>query len=184
MRHLICITWLVGLACGGPSPDPESIRSDIRAVLEAQATAWNAADIDGYMAGYANSPDLVFASGGKVTKGWQPARDGYVARYGRENMGQLTFHLDEITPLGSDAGIVVGRYELRDTPKAGTGVFTLVVRRGADGWKVTHDHTSATPKAEPKPAVNLPASPDPAPSPDQNANAAARQDDSPQAGEL
>ncbi|HXH41663.1 MAG TPA: hypothetical protein VNN08_23770, partial [Thermoanaerobaculia bacterium] len=41
----------------------------IRAVLDAQAAAWNRGDIDGYMAGYANSDETMFV-GTDVTRGW------------------------------------------------------------------------------------------------------------------
>ncbi len=32
-----------------------------------------------------------------------------------------------------------------DGPNAGSGVFSVVLERRADGWKVIHDHTSSDP---------------------------------------
>src|SRR5947209_20489038 len=48
-------------------PDPEQA---VRAVLDAQVAAWNRGDLEGFMAGYWQSPDLTFFSGDKVTRGW------------------------------------------------------------------------------------------------------------------
>jgi ketosteroid isomerase-like protein len=115
----------------------------VRAVIAAQAAAWNRGDLAGYMAGYDHSPDLVFTSGGQIRHGWQETFDRYRARYGADpsTMGHLTFELLSVQPLGADGAIVLGRWKL-DGPEAGAGVFSLGLRRAADGWHVVHDHTS------------------------------------------
>ena len=43
--------------------------SAIRAVLDAQAAAWNRGDLEGYMDGYDRSPDTEFVGGDTVTRG-------------------------------------------------------------------------------------------------------------------
>lgn len=115
----------------------------IRALITAQATAWNRGDLDGYMAGYEHTPDLVFTSGGQIRRGWQQTLDRYRARYGGDasTMGHLDFELLDIRPLGVDGAIVLGRWKL-DGPQAGTGVFSLALHRTPDGWRIVHDHTS------------------------------------------
>lgn len=118
----------------------------LRAVLTAQAAAWNAGDIDGFMDGYARTPGLRFASGGEVTRGWQETRDRYRRRYpDRAAMGTLFFSDLEISVLAPDAAVVFGRWRLRTAPGSEpSGLFTLVWRREADGnWRIVADHTSA-----------------------------------------
>jgi ketosteroid isomerase-like protein len=116
----------------------------VRAVLAAQQAAWNAGDIAGFMDGYARSDALVFTSGGNIRRGWQETHDKFVARYGaaEETMGRLTFDILGVQPVGADGAVVLGRWSL-DGPNAGTGVFSVVLERQPDGWKVIHDHTSA-----------------------------------------
>src|ERR687889_1557769 len=64
----------------------------VRAVLEAQAAAWNRGDVTGYMEGYAKEEATTFVSGDTVTRGWQTVHDRYRARYDtREKMGTLAF---------------------------------------------------------------------------------------------
>ena len=52
-----------------------------------------------------------------------------VRRYGndRKAMGTLMFRIDSIAPVGGDGAVVLGFWELRDTPAAGRGGFTLVL---------------------------------------------------------
>jgi len=129
-------------ACAPRAFEPTDDQA-IRAVIGAQAAAWNRGDLAGYMAGYASSPDLVFTSGGQIRRGWQETYDRYRARYGGDpsTMGHLDFELLQIQPLGADGAIVLGRWKL-DGPQAGAGVFSLALRRTAEGWRVVHDHTS------------------------------------------
>ena len=118
--------------------------AEIRAVMSAQAAAWNRGDIDGFMNGYARSASTEFISGDKLTRGWQTVRDRYKKKYeNREKMGLLTFTELKITHLSRDAALVIGRWRLvlkNDKPH---GRFTLLFRRGPDGWRIVHDHTSA-----------------------------------------
>jgi ketosteroid isomerase-like protein len=139
-RELLVAAILTACACGCAHHSPDR---DIRAVLDAQAAAWNRGDIDGFMDGYWNSEELSFSAGGRTKRGWTATRDGYRRRYDtREKMGTLTFSELEITPLGRDAAYVLGRWQITRAAPVG-GNFTLIVRRFADGWKVVHDHTSA-----------------------------------------
>ncbi len=117
--------------------------SEIRKVMDAQVMAWNNGDIDGFMRGYWNSPDLVFVSGANVTRGWQPTIERYKKNYdSRAKMGTLTFSDLEVDVLSKDSATVLGSWALAretDNPK---GKFTLVFRKFKDGWKIIHDHTS------------------------------------------
>ena len=140
MRHLVLVALV---ACTPRAFGPADERA-VRAVLVAQQDAWNRGDLDGYMAGYTRSPDLVFTSGGKIRRGWQETYDKYRAKYGadRATMGRLGFELVAVQPLGADGVIVLGRWRLVDTPVAGAGVFSVALARTAGGWRVVHDHTS------------------------------------------
>jgi len=121
-----------------------SDRAAITAVIDAQRDAWNRGDLAAYMDGYARLDNLVFTSGGHVRRGWQEAFDHYAARYARDPaaMGKLVFAIDSIDPVGADGAVVLGRWVLTGTEHAGRGVFTLVLERRPEGWRIIHDHTS------------------------------------------
>jgi beta-aspartyl-peptidase (threonine type) len=118
----------------------------IRAVLDEQVAAWNERRLEDFMKGYWHSPDLTFFSGGTKLAGWDATLARYRKNYqseGRE-MGRLTFSELDITMLGPASAFVRGRFTLvMSDGKTPTGIFTLVFRKFADGWKVIHDHTSS-----------------------------------------
>jgi ketosteroid isomerase-like protein len=125
------------------SPDPKSA---VEQVLVTQQNAWNRHDLDAFMAGYWNSPDLTFFSGDKEQHGWQATIDRYKARYtspGHE-MGKLEFSNLRIEILGPESAFVRGAWRLTmPDGKTPHGLFTLVFLKFPDGWKIIHDHTSA-----------------------------------------
>lgn len=116
----------------------------VRAVIDAQRDAWNRGDVPGYMDGYARSANTVFVSGDEVTHGWQTVLDRYKNNYdSREKMGTLTFSDLEITPIGNDAAVVLGRWHLQRAKDQPHGRFTLIFRKTKQGWRIVHDHTSS-----------------------------------------
>jgi uncharacterized protein (TIGR02246 family) len=150
---LAVVAWAGACAAGAPHVarfDPDD-RAAISRVLGDQVAAWNRGDLASYMNGYARTPALVFTSGGNVRRGWQDAFDHYQARYATDPaaMGTLVFAIDSIDPVGADAAVVLGRWDLTRTAHPGRGVFTLVLERRAEGWRIIHDHTSVAADAPP-----------------------------------
>ena len=128
-------------------PRQSQIVAEISSVIDAQAQAWNRGDIDGFMNGYARARSTIFVSEDKVTRGWQTVRDRYKKKYSdRAKMGALTFSDLEITPLASDAAVVLGRWKLKRAKDEPHGRFTLIFRKTPDGWRIVHDNTSAAAK--------------------------------------
>lgn len=136
--------FLVLTACAAPHAFSSADDAAVRGVLTAQQAAWNRGDLDGFMAGYAHDPGLVFTSGGKVRHGWQETYDKYRAKYGGapSTMGHLAFEVLSVQALGADGAIVLGHWQLTDTPVAAGGIFSVALARTPAGWRVVHDHTS------------------------------------------
>jgi uncharacterized protein (TIGR02246 family) len=150
---LIVIPFVLCLPISASAQLSNETRSKaaIRAVLDAQAAAWNRGDVDGYMDGYDRSPNTEFVSGDTITRGWQQVLDRYKQRYDtRDKMGALTFSDLKITVLSNDAALVLGRWRLQrvTSPSLRTngephGTFTLLFRKTKAGWRIVHDHTSS-----------------------------------------
>ena len=123
-----------------------NVQKAIEQVLRSQQEAWNRHDLEVFMAGYWNSPQLTFFSGAKEHDGWQATLDRYRATYASpgHEMGKLEFSGLRIETLGLDAAFVRGAWHLTMSDgKTPHGLFTLVFRKFPDGWKIVHDHTSA-----------------------------------------
>jgi ketosteroid isomerase-like protein len=134
-------------ACAGPRRFTPDDRASVAAVLVRQRDAWNRGDLDGFLSGYAATGQLVFTSGGQIRRGFEETRARYRARYGtdRKSMGLLEFEILDVQPAGADGAVVLGRWRLVETPNAGSGVFSVVMERRPEGWRIIHDHTSADP---------------------------------------
>ncbi|HET8623423.1 MAG TPA: nuclear transport factor 2 family protein [Gemmatimonadales bacterium] len=137
---------LLQAGCGSQPLD------DLVPVFTAQfdraAADWNRGDLDGFMADYAGDSLTGFVSGGRVERGYAWIRAHYAPRF-REGAQRdsLRFENVQARQLGRDFALVTARYVLaRDGATVSSGPFTLVMQRGAEGWKIVHDHTSSDPR--------------------------------------
>ena len=132
---------------------PPQVADDaaIRAAVAAQADAWNRADIPTFMQSYENSPETTFI-GAHLRKGYGPILERYKQSYTTaEQMGKLTFADLDIRLLPNSSGaveyaVVTGTFHLERAAhgeaKKDDGIFSLVWRKGPQGWKIILDHTS------------------------------------------
>lgn len=147
VSRLVVTTILLfafSLSASSQTATDTKAQAAIRAVLDAQAAAWNRGDIEGYMDGYDRSPKTEFVGGDSITRGWQQVLDRYKQKYdSREKMGVLTFSDLDIKLLTKDAALVLGRWKLKRMNDEPHGVFTLLFRRTKAGWRIVHDHSSS-----------------------------------------
>jgi uncharacterized protein (TIGR02246 family) len=148
-KFLPALVWLC-FAAFAPAQS-NSDEAAIRAAIAAQAAAWNRADIPAFMQTYENSTETTFI-GQTLRKGYEPILERYKTAYSTpEQMGKLTFGSVEVRLLEGSCGkpefaIVTGTFHLDRTAKGEAkkddGIFSLIWRKGPDGWKIILDHTS------------------------------------------
>jgi beta-aspartyl-peptidase (threonine type) len=128
----------------GESQDAKTAQKAIQKVLQDQVDCWNKGDLKGFMAGYQRTADITFYSGDKVVKGWDDMLERYQKRYQAEGkeMGKLAFSELDIQVLSPDSALVRGRWQLKLSKSDPGGLFTLLLRKTDDGWRIIHDHTS------------------------------------------
>jgi ketosteroid isomerase-like protein len=150
-KLLLCLCLILAGAAAHAASDNSSDDAAIRAAIGAQAEAWNRADIPTFMQTYENSPDTTFI-GAKLRKGYGPILERYKQAYTTpEQMGKLTFGDLEVRLLPTSSGaveyaVVTGTFHLERAAhgeaKKDDGIFSLVWRKGPQGWKIILDHTS------------------------------------------
>ena len=148
---LLCTFTRILAAQAASAPPPVTDETAIRAAIAAQAEAWNRADIPSFMQTYENSPDTTFI-GAKLRKGYGPILERYKKSYTtKEQMGKLIFGDLDIRFLPNSCGtvefaVVTGTFHLNRTTHGEAakddGIFSLVWRKGPQGWKILLDHTS------------------------------------------
>jgi uncharacterized protein (TIGR02246 family) len=155
MRSFLLVLALIFAGFGAVPPAlaqaPAGDEAAIRAAIGAQAAAWNRGDIPAFMQLYEDSPDTTFI-GATLRKGYGTILERYTKSYSTpEQMGALTFSDLEIRLLRGSCGtaefaVVTGKFHLERTAKGEAkkddGIFSLVWRKGPQGWKILLDHTS------------------------------------------
>ena len=136
------------LLCGQEASGSDlDSRTAIQAVLDKQIQAWNRGDMEGFMAGYWNSPNLVYLSNRTVVRGWQTLLKRYKEIFKKPEglqMGQLELSEEEIMPLSNDIALVWGTFHIKTTNgKNRGGLYTLVMRKLPEGWLAVYDRTSS-----------------------------------------
>ena len=154
MRRILAWTLLLCGLAGAASKARTQEGSDeagIRAIIAAQVEAWNRADIPAFMQAYEHSTETTFI-GTNIGKGYEKILERYQRNYtNQEQMGKLTFNDLEVRLLPGSCGkaefaVVTGRFHLERSQKGEAkkddGIFSLVWRKGSQGWKIVLDHTS------------------------------------------
>lgn len=152
MRRMVLLVILAIGAClpvtAQKAAEDEAV---IRSAMQAQADAWNRGDIPTFMQTYEDSEETTFV-GLTVRKGYQPILKRYQENYAtREQMGTLSYSDLDVRLLPDGCGkneiaLVTGKFHLEraahGAAKKDDGIFSLVWRKGPQGWKIILDHTS------------------------------------------
>src|SRR5699024_8375105 len=129
----------------GPLRTASRLELDIVKVVLVQEKAWNNGDLDGYLKGYKDSPDTIFV-GRQIFRGFQQIADDYKRNYpNRSAMGILAFSELEAHPISDTFATCIVHYRLDRARKDGggaDGIFSLLLEKTDDGWKIILDHTS------------------------------------------
>jgi len=135
---LISLALPPALAAAGSEAAEEVI-----AVLTRQAEDWNRGDLEAFTAVYAEDATLLAPSG--VYQGRTEVLARYKKRYpDRAAMGRLSFEILETRASGDASLVTLAAHWKLGYPEDGdredaTGLTLLVLRHGADGWRILQD---------------------------------------------
>ncbi|MGH9429969.1 MAG: YybH family protein [Terriglobia bacterium] len=143
---LVSLLLTVGLSTAIQAAET-SAKAQVIALLTSQVRAWNKGDLNAFMKGYWQSPETEYVGASGIVQGWKAIQERYQRDYQATNlMGHLRFEDLHVTVLAPDAALAVGEYVLQSGSNGsnpGRGIFTLVLRRFPEGWRIINDHTSA-----------------------------------------
>lgn len=130
--------------CKSPDmTDHEADKVAIEQVLKDQQAAWNAGDLEKFMTGYLNTPELAFVGSSGIQHGYDTVLERYKKNYpDKTTMGELHFTNLEFLPAGKGFYLVMGKFELNRASDNPSGYFTLLWENTSKGWKIINDHTS------------------------------------------
>ncbi|TAF67897.1 MAG: nuclear transport factor 2 family protein [Cytophagales bacterium] len=118
---------------------------EIRILLQKQQDAWNQGNLDAFMDGYWQSDSLQFIGKNGITWGYNATLARYKKSYpDAKTMGQLTFTILQMQPLGKKYYFITGKWHLARAPEIGNaeGHFTLIFKQIDKKWCIIADHSS------------------------------------------
>jgi uncharacterized protein (TIGR02246 family) len=139
---VVLLMSLTAVSATAPRADHGADEAGLIRVLQSTADAWNAGDLDTFVAPYADDATYMTATG-------PIGRDAIKARYaskyftGGKPDQQVRFDQTTVRPLGADHALMTGRFTLSGGAQPDrSGWFSLVWTRTPSGWRILHDHSS------------------------------------------
>lgn len=118
------------------------IEKELIRIHDLQRKAWNEGNIEGFMAHYWKSPKMTYQSGDTRLMGWDALLERYKKVYPKGNMGTLEFSDLIVHVLSDDSAYVIGKWKLKAETWTREGLFTTILKKMEDCWKIIHDHSS------------------------------------------
>ncbi len=132
---VLSLVALCALAASAQKETSGDATAAVAQVVRTQQDAWNRHDLDSFIAGYWNSPDLTFFSA--------PSKQAWLAG----DVGPLPRHICESGARDGDAGVL--RFAHRNA-RSGRGIRTRCVASDHAGWKnsarIVHSGVSQIPR--------------------------------------
>jgi ketosteroid isomerase-like protein len=149
LTALLLVALLPTVACA-PSgertgmTDPAALHVAVDSLLSESEKSWNGGDLDGFLYWYKRGEETSFMGSAGPIHGWETIRSRYAPRFepgaARDS---LRFEDLQTRPLAPWLGLATARYVLfQGDSITSQGIFTLVLERTAEGWRIVHDHSS------------------------------------------
>ena len=134
-----------GLPKGMGLPEPGPLQSQVQTLLTESSDAWNAGDLDAFMASYLKDPSTTYIGSTGLLRGYDAIRDHYAPSF-EPGAARDSLRFEDLytRPLGPGLGLAVAHYVLyRSDTTTSTRIFTLILQQTPDGWGIVHDHSNA-----------------------------------------
>lgn len=124
--------------------DPAAFHAAVDSLLTESENSWNGGDLDGFLYWYKRGAETSFMGAEGPIYGWDTIRSRYAPRFEPEaDRDSLRFEALQTRPLAPWLGLATARYVLFQADSiTSQGIFTLVLERTTEGWRIVHDHTS------------------------------------------
>ena len=142
MKKICVIALILALALPLAATQKSEIEKEMKRIHNLQREAWNEGNIEGFMAHYWKSKKMTYQSGDTRLQGWDALLARYKKEYPKEKMGKLEFSDLVIHVLSEDSAYVLGKWKLKADGWTKQGLFTTILKKMEDGWKIVHDHSS------------------------------------------
>ncbi len=134
-----------GSSVGTVVPD---LATQVASLLDRQAAAWNAGDLDGFMSAYSPSPTTTYIGSTGLIEGFEAIRERYAPGFAEgAERDSLRFENLRVREVDERVGVATARYVLeREGMVTSMGPFTLVLLNVEGAWLIVHDQSAEDPE--------------------------------------
>jgi ketosteroid isomerase-like protein len=144
MKKILITVFIISLGLSLAAEQKSEIEKDLIRIHAIQKKAWNEGNIEGFMAHYWRSDKMTYQSGDTRLQGWDALLGRYKKEYPEGKMGKLEFSDLIVHVLSEDSAYVLGKWKLKADTWKREGLFTTILKKMEDGWKIVHDHSSSS----------------------------------------
>ena len=130
---------------GSPMADEgPDLAEQVASLLDLQAAAWNAGDLEGFMSAYSPSPTTTYIGSTGLIEGYDGIRERYAPGFAEgAARDRLRFEGLRVREVDERVGVATARYVLeREGTVTSTGPFTLVLLNVEGAWLIVHDQSA------------------------------------------
>ncbi|WP_419938784.1 YybH family protein [Candidatus Palauibacter sp.] len=130
---------------GSPLADEgPDLAEQVASLLDLQAAAWNAGDLEGFMSAYSPSPTTTYIGSTGLIEGYDGIRERYAPGFAEgAARDSLRFEGLRVREVDERVGVATARYVLeREGIVTSTGPFTLVLLNVEGAWLIVHDQSA------------------------------------------
>jgi hypothetical protein len=140
---LFFAAWVPGSKGAYAQKVPVAI-AEVKAALDRQVNAWNAADLENAMKVYWNSPEMLWVSRSGIEKGYLPILEGYRKDFqNKTKMGIYTYEPLHIEQISKTSVLYVYRWKIELNGKRTMGgVSSQIWKKINNIWVITAEHAS------------------------------------------
>jgi len=142
MKKISITVLIISLVFPLVAIQTSTVERELIRIHDLQRKAWNEGNIEGFMAHYWKSPKMTYQTDDTRLMGWDALLDRYKNVYPKGNMGTLEFSDLFVHVLSDDSAYVIGKWKLKAETWTREGLFTTILKKMEDGWKIIHDHSS------------------------------------------
>ena len=120
------------------------------AFVAAMREAWNTGDFEAYMQYHENSPETLLIFDQNVYEGWDAVRELYKNIFDTgARKGEVSFSNERVFSLSENTATLTANWCLQSLEgRQIGGIFTLALRRNAEGWRIVVDHSATIPQEQ------------------------------------
>ena len=144
-RTALFTALIVAMGSAASAHDPVSIRTLAERQVGEQVAAWNRGDLDGALAAYCPSADIMWVNSSGISRGFEGFQRSMRSMFGggKDRMGQLAIVVHDVRMFGDGSNLTIVRWSItRGGTRQMGGISTQLWSDCEGRMRIVFEHSS------------------------------------------